>query len=61
MFKDRIKTLAIELENAGLNDHQKKLVTELFELNIAEQKLAINALGKAAALNEILLDKPVFH
>lgn len=42
MLKDRIKTLALELEKSGLNDYQMSLVTELFEINLAEQKLSVN-------------------
>jgi|TARA_R110001583_G_C5476472_1_gene393352 hypothetical protein len=61
MLKDRIKTLALELEKSGLNDYQMSLVTELFEINLAEQKLSVNALRKAVAFNEILTENPVFH
>ena len=61
MLKDRIKALALELEKSGLNDYQMSLVAELFEINLAEQKLTVNALGKAVAFKEIVTENPTFH
>jgi hypothetical protein len=61
MLKVRIIELAKELERSGLSEYQMSLVTELFDLNLNEQKLAVHAMGKAVALNEILIENPTFH
>lgn len=61
MFKQRIKELAVLIENADLNAYQMSLVTEIFQINAMEQAKAVDALRRSVALTQILVDKPTIH
>lgn len=61
MFEKRIKELALLLEEAGLNEYQMSLITELFEINMIEQKKSVEALGRSVALTERIIDRPTIH
>jgi hypothetical protein len=61
LFEKRIKELALLLDEADLNEYQRTLVTEVFEITGAEQKKAAEALGQSVAVTELVMERPTIH
>lgn len=60
-YAERIKELAEMFRSADLNEYQTALVSELFQVNIEEQKRAISAIFEGLKGGDIKPDRAGMH